>query len=214
MIYGMALVEIVLQFIGVFVSFSIAYVAYRGVRQTESSSLLRLATAFVFLGFGFFMEGLVGLGSLWHLLTVTTATVVVGGLILETTGYFFLAFSHAIDVLLSKRAGIALLVFPMVTLSGAQLSDMLSLLSFYFVLYGVVETLYSYARTRKPDTLLIATGLALIGVGTFVQWLSLLYQSVDVLSLLQIITKEMGLMILFTPVLTFAAGRGRQNDPV
>jgi len=209
----MGLIENILQFIGVFVSFSIAYVAYRGVRQTESSSLLRLATAFIFLGFGFLIEGLVGLGN-FVVLPVSTTVVVVGGLLLETTGYFFLAFSHVVDVMISKRLGVALLVFPVITLSGTQLADILSILSFYFVLYGVVETVYSYARTRKPDTLLIAMGLSLIGIGTFFQWLSLLYQYVGVLSLLQIILQEMGLLILFTPVLRFAAGGVKVNGPV
>ena len=211
---GMDSVRDVLQFIGVFVSFSIAYVAFRGVRQTRSSSLLRLATAFVFLGFGFLVEGLVGLSQIIPAVGLTATEVVVGGLLLETTGYFFLAFSHAIDVVLSKRMGAALLVFPVISLSGTQLANVLSILSFYFVLYGVVETLYSYSRTRKPDTLLIALGLSLIGVGTFFQWLSLLYLQVDVLLLLQIILQEMGLVILFTPVLRFAIGGTKIDGPV
>ncbi len=210
----MALIQNILQFIGVFVSFSIAYVSYRGVKQTESSSLLRLATAFVFLGFGFLVEGMVGLGQLVPSLPLSTTTIVIGGLLLETTGYFFLAFSHAVDVMLAKRLGAALLVFPVITLSGAQIQDILGILSFYFVLYGVVETGYSYARTRKPDTLLIALGLSLIGVGTFFQWLSLLYQYVGVLSLLQIILQEMGLLILFTPVLRFTVGGVKVNGPI
>ena len=207
-------IEDLLQFIGVFVSFSIAYVSFKGVRKTESSSLLRLATAFVFLGFGFLVEGLAGLGQLVPSFSITTTTVVVGGLLLETTGYFFLAFSHAIDVILSKRLGMALLVFPMISLSGTQLADILSFFAFYFVMYGVVETVYSYTRTRKPDTLLIAMGLSLIGTGTFFQWLSLLYQSVVVLTLLQIILQEMGLLILFTPVLRFAMGGVKLDGPV
>jgi len=212
---GLSLIEDILQFIGVFVSFSIAYVAYRGVKQTESSSLLRLTTAFVFLGFGFLVEALVGLGSFVPSFQLTTTYVVVGGLLLETTGYFFLAFSHAVDVVLSKRMGAALMVFPVISLSGSQLADTLSILSFYFVLYGVVETAYSYKRTRRPATLLIAAGLAMIGAGTFVQWLSLFYLQVDVFSqvllLLQVIMKEMGLLILFTPVLNFAV-RGVRLD--
>ena len=210
----MGLIQNILQFIGVFVSFSVAYVAYRGVRQTESSSLLRLATAFVFLGFGFLVEGIVGLAGVFPSLPIAATAVVVAGLLLETTGYFFLAFSHVIDVLASKRLGVALLVFPVITLTGTQLADILSILSFYFVLYGVVETVYSYARTRKPDTLLIAMGLSLIGVGTFFQWLSLLYQYVGVLSLLQIILQVMGLVTLFTPVLRYAAGGVKVNGPV
>jgi hypothetical protein len=211
---GIALISDLLQFIGVFVSFSIAYVAFKGVKKTESSSLLRLATAFVFLGFGFLLEGAVGLGQLVPSLPLTATAVVVGGLLFETTGYFFLAFSHAVDVVLSKKTGVALLIFPVITLTGTQLADVLSILSFYFVLYGVVETVYSYARTRKPDTLLIALGLSLIGAGTFFQWLLLLYLQVDVLSLLQIILKEMGLLILFTPVLRFAVGGVKVDGPV
>ena len=210
---GMAMIGDVLQFIGVFVSFSIAYVGFRGVRQTHSSSLLRLTAAFVFLGFGFAVEGFVGLSQVIPNLPFSTMTVV-AGLLLETTGYFFLAFSHAIDVVISKRMSVALLIFPVISLSGAQLVDILSVLSFYFVLYGVLETVYSYARTRRTDTLLIAAGLALIGVGTFVQWLSLLYLNVDVLSLLQIIMKEIGLLILFTPVLNFAVGGVRLDGTV
>jgi hypothetical protein len=207
----------VLQFIGAFVAFSIAYVSYRGLKETQSPALLRLATAFFFLGFGFVMEGLVGVGegALIPGLAAFTATLFVAGLILETTGYFFLAFSHVIDVLISKRIGLALLLFPVVTVSGAQFGDILRLLSFYFVLYGVVETLYAYARNRKPDTFLIATGLALIAGGTLAEWLSLLNPAVNVLSLVQIIMKEVGLLILFVPVLNFTFRRNEKwNGPV
>ena len=208
----MGLIENILQFIGVFVSFSIAYVAFRGVRQTESSSLLRLATAFVFLGVGFLVEAIVGLGDLLPSLSVTATAVVVGGLLLETTGYFFLAFSHAIDVVLAKRMGTALLVFPLISLSVTQLQDVLSFFAFYFVMYGVVETIWSYKRTRKTDTLLIAVGLSLIAAGTFFQWLSLLYQYVGVLTLLQIILQEMGLLMMFVPVLTYRSAGGVKLD--
>jgi hypothetical protein len=211
---NMALIQDILQFIGAFVSLSIAYVSFRGVRQTESTNLLRLATAFVFLGLGFLVEALVGASYYYPQLAMLTTTVVVAGLLLETTGYFFLAFSHAIDVMISKRLGYALLVFPVISLSSPQLVDILSILSFYFVLYGVVETLFAYARNRNPDTLLIAGGLALIGIGTFIQWLSLLYFQVDLLSLVQIITKEIGLMVLFIPVLNFTLGGKRTFGPV
>lgn len=210
----MALIGDILQFIGVFVSFSIAYVAYRGVRHTESSTLLRLATAFVFLGFGFLVEAIVGLGRFVPAIQLTATVIVVGGLLLETTGYFFLAFSHAVDVMLSRKVGAAFMFFPMLTLSGAQIQDVLSFFAFYFVIYGVVETIYSYARTKRGDTLFIAMGLSLIGAGTFFQWLSLLYQYVGVLSLLQIILQEMGLVILFTPVLKFAVGGVKVDGPV
>lgn len=210
----MALIQDILQFIGAFVSLSIAYVSYRGVRQTASTSLLRLATAFVFLGLGFLVEALVGASFYYPQLAMLTTTVVVAGLILETTGYFFLAFSHAIDVMISKRLGYALLLVPIIALPAQQFTDLLSILSWFFVMYGVVETLFAYARNRNPDTLLIAGGLALIEVGTFVQWLSMLYFQVDVLSLVQIITKEIGLMVLFIPVLNFTLRGTKSIGPI
>ena len=209
----LALVENILQFVGAFVSLSIAAVAVKGFRQTGSPALLRLATAFAFLGVGFAVEGLVAVGPFATIFT----TALVAGLLLETTGYFFLAFSHVIDVTLAKRTGIAMLVFPFLTLSSVQVVAALSILSFYFVLYGFVETFLSWMKNRRPDTLLIAGGLATIGVGTFFQWLSLIYLQVDVLSqvlsLVQILMKEIGLMILFVPVIGFAMGR-RPYDPV
>ncbi len=210
---GLQMTDEFLQFLGVFVSFSIAFVAWRGVKQTESAVLMRLAAAFAFLGFGFAVEGVVGLGQVIPNLSFSTM-VVVAGLLFETIGYFFLAFSHVIDVVVSKRAALALLMFPVIALSGAQLVDILSVLSFYFLLYGVAETAYSYIRTRKPDTLLIASGLALIGAGTFVQWLSLLYLNVDVLSLVELIMKEVGLLILFIPVLGFAVKVKRPDGAI
>lgn len=211
----LSLVRDMLQFVGAFVSLSIAAVAFTGFRQTDSPSLLRLSTAFLFLGFGFLVEGAVGL-DLATAALLTTAAVV--GLLLQTTGYFFLAFSHALEVRLSKRAGMSLLVFPIITMSGLQLDAMLSILSFYFVFYGFVETLYSYSKTKRPDTLLIASGLALIGAGTFTQWLSTVYLQVSTISqvllLGQVLMEEVGLLILFVPVMTYVLGWRKGNGPV
>lgn len=209
---SVAVFEDILQFIGVFVSFSIAYVSYRGVKKTDSPTLLRLTTAFAFLGMGFTVEGVVGLGSLLPALSSFATTMVVMGLLLETMGYFFLAFSHAIDVMVSRRIGIALAVFPVITISGTQLANVLSILSFYFVAYGVVETLYAYKANKRPDTLLIASGLAAIAIGTFAQWLSLLYLQVNLLPLVEILLKEVGLLLLLVPVLTF--GREQIVDTI
>lgn len=202
--------QVALQFIGAFVSFSIASISFKGMKQTSSSTLLRLATAFLFLGFGFLIEGLVGLGNeeLIPGLTTFTATLFIAGMLLETAGYFFLAFSHAIDVIISKKMGIAMMLFPIISISTTQLIDTLKILSFYFVLYGVVETLYAYARNRRPDTLLIACALGLIASGFLVEWLSMLYPWVNVLSLIQIIIKEMGLVMLFIPVIRFMLAKG------
>jgi len=216
-----SLIADVLQFIGVFVSFSIAYVSFRGLKQTRSPALLRLATAFLFLGVGFtvqavvsppFLEGVVSV--LPALTTTVIAGLLVASALMETAGYFFLAFSHALDVMFSRRMQVSLLLLPVFTLSAAQTTDALSILSFYFILYGVVETFTAYSKNRKPDTLLIALGLALLGSGTFVAWLSLMYPLVYVLSLVQIIIREIGLMILFIPVIGYVLGGAKASGPI
>jgi hypothetical protein len=211
---GLVLMGDVLQFVGAFVAFSIAIVAYKGVRQTNSSSLLRLAAAFVFLGAGFLLEGLGGFSSLDVIpgFEVSLATLLVAGLFLETTGYFFLAFSHMLDVVFDKRLGAVLAVFPLMAINQTSLEVVLTSLSFYFILYGVVETLFAYSKNRNPNTLLIACGLAVIAGGW---WISLVAPGVLVLNILQLLMKEVGLVTLFVPVLryTFSKKSG-WNGPI
>jgi hypothetical protein len=205
------LFENALQFIGTLIAFSIAYVAYKGVRKTQSSSLLRLAAAFVFLGTGFLLQGLYGIARLDLIPGVATilATLLITGLFLETTGYFFLAFSHVLDVLFTKRLGAMLALFPLISINQASIGVILHSLSFYFILYGVVETLFSYTKYRNPNTIIIAFGLGLLAAGW---WLSLVGTEFALLRLLQLVMKEIGLLILFIPVLKFSFGKGRRLD--
>lgn len=205
------LFEDALQFIGAIVAFSIAYVSYKGVKQTESSTLLRLAAAFVFLGTGFILQGLYGLGELRSLpfLTTVLASLLLAGLFLETAGYFFLAFSHMLDVMFAGRMGAMLALFPLVAVDQTSIQVILQSLSFYFILYGVVETLFSYKKYRNPNTLLIATGLGLIAAGW---WISMAGPDLALLRLLQLVMKEVGLLTLFIPVLGFSFSKGRRLD--
>jgi len=118
---------------------------------------LRLAASFSFLGLGFLLEFVQYLPSISFLGT----TAFVAGVLLETAGYFFLAFSHAVDVMFAKRLGYVIFLVPIIQLNPTQIADVTSVLSFYFVMYGMVETLYSYMKNRRPDTLLVSSGLAL-----------------------------------------------------
>ena len=214
MTQGLLLLENVLQFVGAFVAFSIAVVSYKGVRQTSSSSLLRLAAAFVFLGTGFLLEGLYGFSSLNLLptFTVSLTTLLIAGLFLETAGYFFLAFSHMLDVLFDKRMGVMLALFPLLAINQTSLVVILTSLSFYFILYGVVETLFAYSKNRNPNTLLIACGLAVIAGGW---WISLVSPDGLMLNIVQLLMKEVGLVTLFIPVLKFMFDKkGNWNGPV
>ncbi len=198
--------ENALQFVGAFVAFSIALVAYKGVRETSSSSMLRLAAAFVFLGSGFALQGLEGIGAFASIpgLGISLETILIVGMFLQTVGYFFLAFSHVLDVLVSKKLGPLLVLFPIFTLSQTSVETVLRSLSFYFILYGVLETALSYSKTRNPNTLMIATGLGLLAAGW---WVSLAAPGMVLLTLLQLLMREIGLIALFVPVLRFSFRR-------
>ena len=208
------LLENALQFVGAFVAFSIALVSYKGVKQTRSSSLLRLSAAFMFLGTGFLLEGFYGFGSLSLIpgFEVSLTTLLIAGLFLETAGYFFLAFSHMLDVVLDKRMGVMLALFPLMAINQSSLAVVLTSLSFYFILYGVVETLFAYSKNRNPNTLLIASGLAVLAAGW---WMSLAFTDGLLLNIIQLLLKEVGLVTLFIPVLKFSLSKkGGWNGPV
>ena len=195
--------ENALQFVGAFVAFSIALVAYKGVRETSSSSMLRLAAAFVFLGTGFTLQGLVSVGAITgiHILQISLSTLLLAGMFLQTVGYFFLAFSHVLDVMVSKRLGPFLVLFPIFAFSQASVETVLRSLSFYFILYGVLETGLSYSKTRNPNTLMIAAGLGMLAAGW---WVSLAAPQIGLLTFLQLLMREVGLIALFVPVLRFS----------
>ncbi len=207
--------ENALQFVGAFVAFSIALVAYKGVRETSSSSMLRLAAAFVFLGTGFVLQGLEGIGAFSSVpvLEVSVATILVAGLFLQTVGYFFLAFSHVLDVVLSRRLGPLLVLIPIFAVSQSSVETVLRSLSFYFILYGVLETALSYTKTKNPNTLFIAAGLGMLAAGW---WVSLAAPDMILLTLLQLLMREVGLVALFVPVLRFSSRKPGEifNAPV
>jgi uncharacterized membrane protein HdeD (DUF308 family) len=88
----------------------------------------------------------------------------------------------------------------------------LTSLSFYFILYGVVETLFAYSKNRNPNTLLIACGLAVIAGGW---WVSLVSPDGLMLNIVQLLMKEVGLVTLFIPVLRFTFNKkSGWNGPV
>lgn len=193
-----------LQFIGAFVAFSIALVSYKGVRETQSTSMLRLSGAFVFLGAGFAIQGLEGIGlfSGVPVLEVSVGTILIAGMFLQTVGYFLLAFSHVLDVVSSRRLGPLLILMPIFAFSASSVETVLRSLSFFFILYGVLETGLAYSKTKNPNTLFITGGLGMLAAGW---WLSLAAPDFLLFTVLQLLMREVGLIALLVPVLKFSA---------
>ena len=78
--------EDLLQLVGAFIGFSVAYVSYRGYKDTSSPTMLRLTLSFILLGGGFALSGIIGLASIGVLPYVTLAisALVIAASFLET----------------------------------------------------------------------------------------------------------------------------------
>lgn len=205
----LVLVENVLQLVGAFIVFSVSLVAYRGYTETKSPTMLRITAAFFFLGLSFSLMGVAGLVGGVSLQTLTlgiSAMAIVAGL-MEAMGYFFLAFSHMIDVRISSR-------IPNITISsvlfipGLSVAAVLKTISFYFLSYGVAETVIAFRKNRSTTTLLIALGLALIATAEFMRWLNFFYPTAIGLIILSLVVKIIGFSSLYIPVLHFSLRRG------
>ncbi len=199
-----------LRFLGAIVGFSIAFVSFKGYSETKSPTFLRLFVAFAFLGIGFASQGIAGIAqsSISSQVTYAAALLVISGAIFQTVGYFFLAFAHILDVVLSSRSKFPILIpFFAVGSIATSIVDIARPLSFYFLTYGVAETLIFYYRNRRPDTLIIASGLILLALGEFFGWLIILQNLSTLVTTFSLVVKLSGLFLLVIPVVRFTFRR-------
>ncbi|MEE9586054.1 MAG: hypothetical protein V3W09_04055 [Nitrososphaerales archaeon] len=204
---NLILIEDLLYLVGAFIGFSVAYVSYQGYRDIGSPTMLRLTIAFLLLGGGFTLSGIVGLADLGVLpyITLLISSLVLGASLLEAAGYFFLAFSHMMNVRGFGKGGMN----STITLSAAIPVAALKSVSLYFLMYGVIETVIAYFKVRRFETLTIAIGLGLIAAAEFIRWTSYLYPSIATILILSLVIKVLGFSTLYIPVLRFASLRGR-----
>jgi hypothetical protein len=189
-----------LELVSAFIGFAIAFIAFKGYRLTTSPTLLRLALSFFFLGFGFSIQGIVGfLGiQISSDAIVLVSTILIIGTLLETIGYFFLAFSHAINALGKRMLVPAVIFVPMAALRTFAI---------YFLLYTLVETSLSYIKIKKQETLMITIGIGLILISEFTKWLSFFEVSDPLFSVFSLV-KVIGLIAIFIPVTKFQLKKG------
>ncbi|MFQ6011881.1 MAG: hypothetical protein ACE5KG_06890 [Nitrososphaerales archaeon] len=204
------LLDGILRFLGAIVGFAVAFVSYRGYIETKSPTFLRLFVAFAFLGVGFATQGIAGVASssISSQVAFVAALLIISGAIFQTVGYFFLAFAHVLDVVLSSRSRFPMFIpFFAIGSIATGIVDIARPLSFYFLTYGVAETLIFYYRNRRPDTLIIASGLVLLALGEFFGWLILLQNLSTLFTTFSLVVKLSGLFLLVIPVMRFAFRR-------
>lgn len=197
----LSIVESLLEIVGASIGFSVGYIALKGYRETGSSTFLRLTFAFFLLFVGFSISGLAGISQIGQTGIQMVPILLVVATVFQTMGYFFLAFSHAVDVRAGHAVPIVFIPFiPILTLDAA-----LKVLSTYFLFYGLLETVVAYLRTRKRATVIIATGLGMLALGELMRIAAFLYPPGDILLATSVAMRVFGLVTLLIPVLKFFA---------
>ncbi len=195
------LLENILNLVGFLVGLLIGIMSFIGFRNTGSPTLFRLTIAFFSISLGFFV--------IWSGYMMEDFVLKSGnierwiqtlGIVIQTVGYFFIAFSHSIKSFFPKsRYFRSIGIFPLFLVSSVQLEHIFRSISFILLAYGAIETMLSYFENKNKGTISVAVGLALLALGEFLGWYSFLFPESTLYSISMII-KIGGLLALFIPI--------------
>jgi len=195
------LLENILNLVGFLVGLVIGIMSYIGFRNTGSPTLFRLTIAFFSISSGFFV--------IWSGYMIEDFVLKSGnierwiqtlGIVIQTVGYFFIAFSHSIKSFFPKsRYFRSIGIFPLFLVSSVQLEHIFRSISFILLAYGAIETMLSYFENKNKGTISVAVGLALLALGEFLGWYSFLFPE-SILYSVSMIIKIGGLLALFIPI--------------
>ncbi|MFB5605261.1 MAG: hypothetical protein ACE5R5_00285 [Nitrosarchaeum sp.] len=195
------LLENILNLVGFLVGLAIGIMALIGFRNTGSPTLFRLTIAFFSISIGFFV--------IWTGYIVEDFVMKSGnierwiqtlGIVIQTVGYFFIAFSHSIKSFFPRsRYFRAVGIFPLFLVSSVQIEHIFRSVSFILLAYGAIETMLSYIENKNKGAISVAVGLALLALGEFLGWYSFVFPE-SILYSVSMTIKIGGLIALFIPV--------------
>ncbi|MFB5637260.1 MAG: hypothetical protein ACE5RF_02525 [Nitrosarchaeum sp.] len=195
------LLENILNLVGFLVGLAIGIMALIGFRNTGSPTLFRLTIAFFSISIGFFV--------IWTGYMVEDFVIKSGnierwiqtlGIVIQTVGYFFIAFSHSIKSFFPRsRYFRAVGIFPLFLISSVQIEHIFRSVSFILLAYGAIETMLSYIENKNKGAISVAIGLALLALGEFLGWYSFVFPE-SILYSVSMTIKIGGLIALFIPV--------------
>jgi hypothetical protein len=195
------LLENILNLVGFLVGLLIGIMSFIGFRNTGSPTLFRLTIAFFSISLGFFV--------IWSGYMMEDFVLKSGnierwiqtlGIVIQTVGYFFIAFSHSIKSFFPKsRYFRSIGIFPLFLVSSVQLEHIFRSVSFILLVYGAIETMLSYFENKNKGAISVAIGLALLALGEFLGWYSFLFPE-SILYSASMIIKIGGLLALFIPI--------------
>ena len=195
------LLENILNLVGFSVGLAIGIMAYVGFRNTGSPTLFRLTIAFVSISIGFFV---IWSGYMIEDFLIKSGSIERGfqtlGIVIQTVGYFFIAFSHSIKSFFPKSNYFrSVVILPFFLVSTVQLEHIFRSISFILLVYGAIETMLSYRDNKNKGAISVAIGLAFLAIGEFLGWYSFVFPE-SILYPVSMIVKITGLIALFVPV--------------
>jgi hypothetical protein len=195
------LLEIILNLVGFLIGLAIGIMAYIGFRNTGSPTLFRLTIAFLSISIGFFV---IWTGYMIEDFIIKSGNIERGiqtvGIIIQTVGYFFIAFSHSIKSFFPKSNYFRSVgILPFFLVSTVQLEHIFRSISFILLAYGAIETMLSYFENKNKGAISVSVGLALLALGEFLGWYSFVFPE-SILYSVSMIIKIGGLIALFIPV--------------
>lgn len=211
--------ESVMNLLGFGIGLSIGRFAYRGYTNVGSPTLLRLTFAFLSISIGFFILWIQSMFDIFALgKAADVDSILVIGLGFQALGYFFLAFSHSIQSLTFKHmapafALVSLAIAPLFVIPGNSIEHIIRSISFILLVYGATQTMTSYMWSKNRNTLIIASGLALLALGEFIGWYNFIYPG-SMFYYASIIVKIAGISAIFVPLYRFPMGRIKVGSSV
>jgi hypothetical protein len=195
------LLENILNLVGFLVGLIIGIISLIGFRNTGSPTLFRLTIAFFSISAGFFV---IWAGYMFEDFVIKSGNierwVQTLGIVIQTIGYFFIAFSHSIKSFFPKsRYFRSVGIIPSFLVSSVQIEHIFRSISFILLAYGAIETMLSYFENKNKGAISVAIGLALLALGEFMSWYSFVFPE-SILYSVSMTIKIGGLIALFIPI--------------
>ncbi|EPA06005.1 hypothetical protein [Candidatus Nitrosarchaeum limnium] len=195
------LLENILNLVGFLVGLIIGIISLIGFRNTGSPTLFRLTIAFFSISAGFFV---IWAGYMFEDFVIKSGNierwVQTLGIVIQTIGYFFIAFSHSIKSFFPKsRYFRSVGIIPLFLVSSVQIEHIFRSISFILLAYGAIETMLSYFENKNKGAISVAIGLALLALGEFMSWYSFVFPE-SILYSVSMTIKIGGLIALFIPI--------------
>jgi len=187
--------------VGFLVGLAIGIMSYIGFRNTGSPTLFRLTIAFFSISVGFFV---IWSGYMAEDLVTKSGNIErwiqTLGIIIQTVGYFFIAFSHSIKSFFPKSSYFRSVgILPLFLVSSVQLEHIFRSVSFILFSSSSIETMLSYFENKNKGAIFVSSGLGLLAFGEFLGWYSFVFPD-SILYPASMIIKIGGLIALFIPV--------------